>query len=83
LNLRVDDELHTRLTTRISANCGNIPVVNPGKPDESALVKILKGPCGPTARMPLGCVDDQDATCIPADYIAAIEQWIAIGAPQQ
>jgi hypothetical protein len=82
LNLRLDDQLRTRLTTHISKNCGNIPVVNPGKPQDSALVKILKGPCGPTARMPLGCVTDDDATCIPADYIAAISQWIAIGAPQ-
>jgi hypothetical protein len=83
LNLRLDDQLYTRLTTRISANCGNIPIVNPGKPQESALVKILKGPCGPTVRMPLGCVDDLDTACIPTDYIAAITQWIASGAPSQ
>ena len=82
LNLRVDDQLHTRLTSRISISCGNVPVVNPGNPQESAIVKILKGPCGGTPRMPIGCVDDQDATCIPAEYIAAIEQWIAAGAPQ-
>jgi hypothetical protein len=82
LNLRLDDQLRTRLTTHISKNCGNIPIVNPGKPQESALLKILKGPCGPTARMPLGCVSDDDATCIPADYMAAITQWIALGAPQ-
>ena len=82
LNLRVDDQLYMRLTSRISTNCGNLPVVNPGKPQESAIVKILKGPCTPTPRMPLGCVEDQDSTCIPADYIAAIEQWIAVGAPQ-
>jgi hypothetical protein len=83
LNLRVDDQLYMRLTSRISKNCGNIPIVNPGKPQDSALVKILSGPCGPTPRMPLGCSDDQDGTCIPADYIAAITQWIASGAPQR
>jgi hypothetical protein len=83
LNLRVDDQLHARLTARISTSCGNIPVVNPGNPQDSALVKILRGPCGGTPRMPLGCVEDQDATCIPAEYITAIEQWIAGGAPQQ
>jgi hypothetical protein len=81
LNLRVDDQLHMRLRSRISKACGNIPVVNPGKPQESALIKILKGPCGATQRMPLGCVDDQDATCVPPDYLAAIERWIAAGAP--
>jgi hypothetical protein len=83
LNLRLDEQLYTRLTTRISANCGNIPIVNPGKPQDSALVKILKGPCGPMARMPLGCVDDLDTACVPADYVAAITQWIANGAPPQ
>jgi hypothetical protein len=83
LNLRIDEQLHSRLTTHVSKNCGNLPIVNPGKPDESALVKILKGPCTPTPRMPLGCVDDQDANCIPPEYIAAIAQWIASGAPQQ
>jgi hypothetical protein len=83
LNLRVDDQLYTRLTSHMSKNCGNLPVVNPGKPQESALVKILKGPCGTTPRMPLGCVDDQDSTCIPAEYIAAITQWIESGAPRQ
>jgi hypothetical protein len=83
LNLRVDDQLYTRLTSHVSKNCGNLPVVNPGKPQESALVKILKGPCGPTPRMPMGCVDDLDGTCLPADYIAALVQWIAAGAPPQ
>jgi hypothetical protein len=33
--------------------------------------------------MPLGCVDDDDGTCVPAEYIAAMESWIANGAPQQ
>jgi hypothetical protein len=83
LNLRVDDQLYGRLTSHVSVECGGLPVVNPGKPQESALVKILKGPCGATPRMPLGCVTDDDSTCIPADYIAAITQWIALGAPQQ
>jgi hypothetical protein len=79
----VDDQLHARLTSRISTSCGNIPVVSPGNPQQSALLKILRGPCGGTPRMPIGCVEDQDSTCIPADYMAAIEQWIAGGAPQQ
>ena len=83
LNLRVDDQLYSRITARVSANCGNLPVVNPGKPQESALVRILQGPCGPTPRMPLGCVGDQDGSCIPAEYLAAIEAWIALGAPEQ
>ena len=83
LDLRVDDQLYARITSHVSTNCGSLPVVNPGMPQQSALIKILQGPCGMTPRMPLGCVEDQDATCIPADYIAALEQWIASGAPQQ
>lgn len=83
LNLRADDLLYKRVSSHISKNCGNLPIVNPGKPQESALIKILKGPCAPTPRMPVGCVDDEDAKCIPSDYIAAIAQWIANGAKEQ
>ena len=83
LNLMVDDNLYATLTSHISKNCGDLPVVDPGNPQGSALVKILRGPCGSTPRMPLGCVDDQSGSCVPAEYIAAIEQWIADGAPQQ
>ena len=76
-----DAKLYTNLTSYVSAACGNTKLVNPGKPQQSALVKILKGPCGATPRMPLGCVAEAD-DCIPDDYIAAIAQWIANGAPQ-
>lgn len=83
LDLRMDDQLYTRMTSHISRNCGEVPVVNPGDPQRSALVKILKGPCGPTPRMPLGCVDGADSGCVPEAYIAAIEHWIEAGAPSQ
>jgi hypothetical protein len=80
LTLRDDADLYKNLTTHISADCGNIPVVNPGKPDQSALVKILKGPCSAkTVRMPLGCLEEQ-GNCIPPEYIAAIAKWIENGA---
>lgn len=80
LPLDDDDKLYTNLTTRISVACGNIPVVNPGKPEESALIKILKGPCGQTLRMPVGCVEDTDPNCVPPSYMEAITKWIADGA---
>lgn len=80
LDLQIDGQLHMRLTSHISKNCGNIPVVNPGNPQESALIKILEGPCGSTPRMPLECVNDGDAKCVPDDYIQALTQWIADGA---
>lgn len=83
LDLRVDAELHGRITARVSEACGGIPVVNPGNPAQSALIQLLKGPCGSTPRMPIGCVADGDGSCVPPDYIAALEQWIADGAPPQ
>ena len=85
--LVVNDGLYTELTTYISVACGNIPIVTPGDPARSALVKVLKGPCGVEPdiipRMPNGCIEDQfDNTCVPNDYIAALEQWVLNGAPQ-
>ena len=79
--LILDDKLYTTLTTHMTKTCG--PVVKPGSPQDSALVKLLKGPCGETERMPLNkCSEDADEACVRPEYIAAIEQWIAKGAPQ-
>jgi hypothetical protein len=81
LQMKVDDTLYTTLTTHMTKNCG--PVIKSGSPQESALVRLLKGPCGKTDRMPFGkCFDDGDPGCIAPDSIAAIEQWIAKGAPK-
>ena len=80
LDLTDNDQLYTHLTTHVSKPCNNMKVVVPGKPAESALVSLLKGPCGTTPRMPLGCVEALD-NCIPNEYIAAVSQWIANGAP--
>jgi hypothetical protein len=85
--LVVSDQLYTELTTHISVACGNIPLIMPGNPEQSALVKIIKGPCGvppdEIPRMPNGCIEDEfGSTCVPNDYIAAIEQWVLNGAPQ-
>jgi hypothetical protein len=84
LNLRVNQmnpDLHTRLTTHMTKECGKL--VNTANPAESALVKILKGPCGATPRMPSdGCMEDGDVKCVPPNFIDAIQQWIAAGAPK-
>jgi hypothetical protein len=81
LKLTVNDQLYTTLTTHMTEHCG--AVVKPGFPQESALVRLLKGPCGETDRMPFGkCFVDGDEGCIVPEYIVAIEQWIANGAPQ-
>lgn len=76
-----DAQLYTNLTTYMSRACGEIKLVTPGNADQSALVRILQGPCGKTPRMPYGC-SAEAGDCIPDEYIAAVAQWIANGAPR-
>lgn len=73
-------ELHTTLTTYMAPLCENLPLVDPGNPDGSALVKALRGDCPQAEQMPKGCKDT--GTCVDELYIQTIEQWIANGAPQ-
>jgi hypothetical protein len=81
LKLKLDDALYTTLTTYSTKNCG--PLVKVGSPQESALIKLLKGPCGETERMPYGkCFQDGDEGCVSPEIIAALEQWIMSGAPK-
>jgi hypothetical protein len=75
-----DLQLYANLTSYVSAACNQTKLVEPGNPTQSALLMILRGPCGMTPRMPYGC-DPQAGDCIPDEYIAAVEQWIASGAP--
>jgi len=84
LELPTNDDLrlYTSLTTYVSKACNNTPLVTPGNPAQSALVAILSGSCGMTPRMPYGCTAEA-GDCIPDEYVAAIAQWIASGAPQQ
>lgn len=76
-----DQQLYTNLTTYVSKACNNTKLVTPGNPSQSALIKIISGPCGMTPRMPYGCSPDAD-DCIPDEYIMAVTQWIANGAPR-
>ena len=80
LTLQDTPALYATMTSYVASACGNIKLVNPGKPDESALIKILQGPCGAVPRMPYMCSGE---ACIPDDYIAALSQWIANCAPEQ
>lgn len=74
-----DGMMHSRLLNTRVAKCGNLPVVTPGNPQQSALITLLKGPCGELPRMPYECTPDFD--CVPDDYIALIEEWVRLGAP--
>lgn len=80
LTLQDTSTLYSDMLSYVASDCNNLKLVNPGKPDQSALVQILTGPCGAAPRMPYMCSDD---ACIPAEYIAAISQWIANCAPEQ
>ena len=78
-----DDKLYATLTRHVSVECGNLPVVTPGHPERSAIVKVLKGPCSSKVpQMPNGCTPEAN-NCLPAEYVAAIERWIALGAPRK
>jgi hypothetical protein len=79
LNLVDNAELLKRMTSFMSQACG-MPFVTPGDPEMSAFVKILKGPCGDIPQMPYQCIPGMFGTCLPDEYVAAIEQWIENGA---
>jgi hypothetical protein len=82
LDLVRDQDLYMNLTTTIAEKCENLPIVDPGNPDGSALMKVITGPCGDLPQMPAGCVPGEGGGCVPPEYIAAIEQWITDGAPE-
>jgi hypothetical protein len=77
-----DDQLLTNLETAVAPDCNCMTVLVPGHPEQSAIVKLLKGPCGKLPQMPNGC-KPADGNCVPDDAIAAVAQWIANGASKQ
>lgn len=90
LRLVQDEGLYAELTSHVSAKCGNLKAVEPGSPESSAILKVLKEGCAdvtppdePIPRMPFGCVQNEfENTCVDDAHIATIEQWIADGAPE-
>jgi hypothetical protein len=82
LQLEVNDKLYQRLTSYTTRTCGKL--LDTTNASQSALVKLLRGRCNGVNRMPFGvCVEDGDPSCIAPEYIAAIQDWIARGAPQR
>ncbi len=45
LTLQDTPDLYANMTSYVAKDRGNIKLVSPGKPGESALIKILQGPC--------------------------------------
>jgi len=90
LQMKIDDKLYATLTTHVTMNCGKL--INTASPADSAIVKLLKADCGTAApkitpRMPWDkCFQDDPSSeefCVPPAKIAAIQAWIAKGAPMQ
>jgi hypothetical protein len=85
LDTSSDANLYMDLTTHMSVDCGNIPVVTPGDVSKSALAKVLTTGCSANVpRMPKGCdpsPPSDGGNCVPDDYIGAVVGWIAAGAP--
>jgi hypothetical protein len=80
LDLTIDSDLYTRITSYVAKDCNNETLVVPGHPETSALIKIISGPCSNgVPQMPNGCMGDG---CVPQEYIDALSAWIANGAPQ-
>jgi hypothetical protein len=82
LQMETGAKLYETLTAYTTRTCGKL--VDTARPEESALVKLLRGSCNGVKRMPYGvCVEDGDPSCVLPEYVAAIQSWIAKGAPQR
>jgi hypothetical protein len=75
------DDMYEALLNTVSEPCENLPIVDPGNPEGSALVKLLNGPCGKLPHMPAGCSTEQ-GNCLADKYLKAVEDWITAGAPR-
>lgn len=78
-----DSNLYKIITTHKVQSCSNMLAISAGKPQESAIIKVITGGCGSISRMPPSCTDDTDASCVSPENIAAITQWVMKGAPEK
>lgn len=85
LVLQDEAGLLDRMKTHVAHRCKDLLVVQPGEPQNSALVLALKGECTDAEgkalpRMPAGC-READCNCFYPSWMNLIEDWIAAGAP--
>lgn len=73
-------QLYETLTTWTSPKCGDRKLVDPGNPDNSAIVLSMESGCGELPRMPYGCAVEG---CQADPYLPDLRQWILDGAPQE
>ncbi len=73
------DALSETLLNYTVDHCYGAPLVDPGAPDNSALIMALTRQCeDPDWGMPDGCLE---TPCIPQDYVDFVADWISEGAP--
>ena len=60
--------------------CGNSPLVQPGEPENSALLMLVQRQCQDNLFMPDNCKRDP---CVSQATIDTWSRWIAAGAPVQ
>ena len=73
-----NSNLHDTLMNTIIPECGDIPLVTPFSPENSALDRLLREDCGELPQMPKECIEGD--SCIPQEYRDRITQWITNGA---
>lgn len=73
--------LHTELTSYLVPECEGHPLVTPGDPTKSSILKLIKAECSKNGEpffMPVTC---GEPPCFPEDWVQSISLWIAAGAP--
>lgn len=72
----------TLLSTRVK-ECGDVPLVDPGSPDTSAIVLLMTRKCGDFV-MPANCPPEDQGypTCWPEYAVLELRAWIENGAPR-
>ena len=73
-----DGTLYDTLLTWRVAQCDDAPIVVPGDPDASAMIRLVKRQCG-SLFMPTTCEPDRNP-CIYPDELEVFESWIRGGA---
>jgi hypothetical protein len=72
------DTLAETMLQHTVAKCANSPIVDPGHPENLALIKALSRTCDdPEWGMPDGCLE---TPCVPEPVIDFISDWITMGA---
>jgi hypothetical protein len=73
--------LYQQLMTYTVEECGNVPLITPGDPTNSAILKVTQKQCGDLA-MPDGCATEP-SFCLFQEDIDILTAWVNAGAPSE